>query len=98
MADSKQTARQIVARLPEILTSAVNVFGLSLINGKTTFKCSFDPDFGVDTVCVYVDHEEISWRIKSSNDVHKQPLDGNDPIARAAKGIAHVLQQFSSSV
>jgi len=98
MADPKQTARQIVARLTEILTPPVNVFGLSVTDGKTTFKCSFDPGFGSDTVSVYVDDEEISWRIIGHNDVHMQPLDGGDPIARAAEGVAHVLQQFGSKV
>jgi hypothetical protein len=98
MADPKQTARQIVARLAEILTSPVNVFGLSVTNGKTAFRCSFDPGFGSDTVYVNVDDEEIGWRIMSSDDVHTQPLDGDDPIARATEGIARVLQQFGSSV
>jgi len=98
MADPKQTARQFVARLTEILTSPVNVFGLSVNDGKTTIKCSFDPGFGSDTVYVYVDDEEISWRIIGNNDVHTQPFDGGDPIAGAAEGVAHVLQQFGSKL
>jgi len=45
-----------------------------------------------------VDDEEIGWKIMGNNDVHMQPLDRGDPIARAAEGVAHVLQQFGSKV
>jgi hypothetical protein len=96
MANDRSIAQELVARLKASFPGQLNVSGLESISENLCFKCSFDRQFSLNTLYVYIGEQSISWRIVSTNDVHERPLDGSDPIGEAADAISSVLQEWSS--
>ena len=97
MASRRTIAQQLVERLDVLFPGQLNVSGIESVGEKLCFKCSFDRQYGSNTLYVYVDAQCISWRIVNTNDVHEQPLDGGDPVGEAAEAITGILQGWAGS-